>query len=87
MNAFKKCVFAFALVALAAMPVAAQTRPVVPSKDAKLILTVTDQTAGVLPGATVTVTGLEDATKGPAPIVARTADRGVVTVEIGRAHV
>ncbi len=74
MNALKRCLLAFVLAAVA-VPALAQT------KDAKLILTVTDQTAGVLPGATVTVTGLEDATKGPAPIVTRTADRGVVTVE------
>lgn len=56
---------------------AAQT----PVRDAKLIVTVTDQTAGVLPGATVTITGLDAATKSPAPIVTRTADKGVVTVE------
>ena len=52
-----------------------------PARDAKLIVTVTDQTAGVLPGATVTVTGLDAATKATAPIITHTADKGVVTVE------
>lgn len=56
-------------------PAAAQTR------DAKLIITVNDQTSGVLPGATVTLTGLDDATKTAAPIVTRTADRGLATIE------
>ncbi|TAK13846.1 MAG: hypothetical protein EPO35_09980 [Acidobacteria bacterium] len=52
-----------------------------PSKDAKLIVTVTDQTAAVLPGATVTITGLDAATKLVAPIVTHTADKGVATVQ------
>ena len=52
-----------------------------PVRDAKLIVTVTDQTAGVLPGATVTITGLDAATKSAAPIITHTADKGAVTVE------
>ena len=32
-------------------------------RDGKLLVTVVDQSGGVLPGAMVTVTGLEDATK------------------------
>ena len=77
MTVFNKLVLACALVAVAIAPAFAQT----PTRDAKLILTVTDQTAGVLPGATVTIRGLDDATKAAAPIVTRTADRGVATVE------
>jgi len=52
-----------------------------PARDAKLIVTVTDQTAGVLPGATVTITGLDAATKASAPIITHTADKGAVTVD------
>jgi hypothetical protein len=52
-----------------------------PARDAKLIVTVTDQTQGVLPGATVTITGLDAATKSAAPMVAHTADKGAVTVD------
>jgi hypothetical protein len=52
-----------------------------PARDAKLIVTVTDQTQGVLPGATVTVTGLDAATKSAAPTVTHTADKGMVTVD------
>lgn len=52
-----------------------------PARDAKLIVTVTDQTQGVLPGATVTITGLDATTKATAPIVKQTADKGILTVE------
>ena len=52
-----------------------------PTRDAKLIVTVTDQTQGVLPGATVTITGLDAATKSGAPLVTHTADKGLVTVD------
>ena len=51
-----------------------------PARDAKLILTVTDQTAGVLPGATITVTGL-GAIKLAAPLVVQTVDKGIATLE------
>ena len=51
-----------------------------PATDGRLILTVTDQTAGVLPGATVTVTGL-GAVKMTAPLVVQTADKGIATIE------
>jgi len=52
-----------------------------PARDAKLIVTVTDQTQGVLPGATVTITGLDAVTKTAAPIVKQTADKGTLTVD------
>jgi hypothetical protein len=52
-----------------------------PARDAKLIVTVTDQTQGVLPGATVTIKGLDAATKSAEPIVTHTADKGMVTVD------
>jgi len=73
----KRLFFAFVLVAAAAAPAGAQT----PAHDARLILTAADQTGAILPGATVTVTGTEEATKSSAPIVVHTADRGVVTID------
>jgi hypothetical protein len=51
-----------------------------PARDATLIVTVVDQTQGVLPGATVTITGLDATTKLMPPIVKQTADKGVLTV-------
>jgi hypothetical protein len=52
-----------------------------PARDARLVIAVTDQTSGVLPGATVTITGLDAATKSAEPIVTHTADKGSVTVD------
>lgn len=66
-----------ALVLIAALPAWAQS----PARDAKLIVTISDQTAGVLPGATITLTGLDAATKTAQPIVMQTAERGVATIE------
>lgn len=77
MKVLKRLVLALTILAAVTAPAYAQTA----ARDAKLILTVTDQTAGVLPGATVTLTGLDDATKTAAPTVTRTADRGVATIE------
>ena len=51
-----------------------------PARDSKLLLTVTDQTAGVLPGATVTVTGL-GANKTETPLIIQTGERGLATIE------
>ncbi len=48
--------------------------------DARLLVTVVDQTGGVLPGATVTVVGLEEATRTPAPHTAMTSAQGVATL-------
>jgi len=50
------------------------------SRDAKLLVTVVDQTRAVLPGATVTVTGLEDATKAVAVPPVKTSDQGIATI-------
>jgi hypothetical protein len=49
-------------------------------RDGKLLVTVVDQTRAVIPGAAVTVTGLEEATK-TAPIApVQTSDQGVATL-------
>ncbi len=49
-------------------------------RDGKLLVTVVDQTKAVIPGATVTVTGLEDATKSAAIPPVQTSDQGVATI-------
>jgi hypothetical protein len=48
--------------------------------DARLLLTVVDTTGGVLPGATVTVTGLEDATRSAVPQATTTSAQGLATL-------
>jgi hypothetical protein len=75
MTWFRRVALTAALVLIGADAVYAQT----PARDAKLILTVTDQTAGVLPGALVTLTPLSSAAD--KPTVAHTADKGVATIE------
>lgn len=50
-----------------------------PAANSTLILTVTDQTNGVLPGATVTVTAI-GANKAAEPLTGHTADGGIATI-------
>jgi len=47
----------------------------------KLVITVVDQTGGVIPNATVTVAGLEAATKAAARNPAKTDEKGIVTFD------
>jgi len=69
---------AFALViAVAAPPARAQTAP----QRGKIIVTVVDQSNGFIPGATVTVVGLEPATKAAAIPPAKTDDKGIATFD------
>ncbi len=49
-------------------------------RDGKLLVTVVDQTKAVIPGATVTVTGLDDALKTAAVAPVKTSDQGVATI-------
>lgn len=51
------------------------------ARDAKLSLTVIDPSNAVLPGATVTVTGLETATKAVAVEPGKTTDKGLATFD------
>jgi hypothetical protein len=51
-----------------------------PPRDGKLLVTVVDQTKAVIPGATVTVTGLEDATKAVTIPPVQTSAEGVATI-------
>jgi hypothetical protein len=48
--------------------------------DARLLLTVVDTTGGVLPGAAVTVTGLDDATRSATPQPTTTSAQGIATL-------
>jgi hypothetical protein len=59
-----------------ARPASAQAR-----NEARLFVTVVDQTTSVIPAATVTVVGLDDTTKRVSPPPAKTSDRGVATIE------
>ena len=50
-------------------------------RDARVQVTVVDQTGGVVPGATVTLTGLEPATQAPGPVLGTSDERGIAIVE------
>jgi hypothetical protein len=52
-----------------------------PQRDGRLLITVVDPTNGVLPGATVTVVGLEDATKAVTIPPVKTTEAGLATVD------
>ena len=69
------CLAAFLFPSLC-QPALAQT-----SRDVRLMLTVVDSSGAVLQGATVTVIGLEAATKGAAPAPGKTSDKGLVVLE------
>src|SRR3954470_16422355 len=50
-----------------------------PPRDGRLTITVVDQTGGVLPGATVTIGGMDEATKSAALAPVVTTEQGVAT--------
>lgn len=55
--------------------------------DAKLLVTVVDPSGGVIPNATVTVVGIEDATKAAEIAPLKTSSKGVATFEnLARGH-
>jgi Carboxypeptidase regulatory-like domain len=64
-----------ALIFLCEVASSAQTR------ESRLLVTVVDQTGGVLPGATVTIAGIDDNTKSTAPPPATATPQGVATFE------
>ncbi len=68
-------VFVFSWLIVAAGSVSAQT-----PRDGTLVLTIVDQTRAVIPAATVTVTGLEDATKAATIAPTPTSNQGVATI-------
>jgi hypothetical protein len=63
-------------LALSWRPAFAQT-----PKDGRLVITVTDQTGAVVQGASVTVVGLEPATKAATIAPTKTSDKGIATVD------
>lgn len=77
MIALRRLVAPLVLLLIVATTAWAQAQT--PARDGKLILTVTDQTQGVLPGATITVTAL-GANKADAPLTAHSAEGGIATV-------
>jgi hypothetical protein len=74
-SAVSRLLIAAALFLLAALPLQAQTG------RARVIVTVVDQSGAVVPDATVTLVGLDDATKANTIAPAKTADKGVATLE------
>src|SRR5262245_66571576 len=58
------------------VPALAQT-----AQDGRLIVTVVDASSAVVPGATVTITGLDDGARAPAFPPVTSSDKGVATVE------
>ena len=73
----KRCAAALGLM-LCAAPLFAQAPP----RDGRLIVTVVDQTRAVLPGATVTVSGLDEATKAVTRDAVKATDQGVATIAL-----
>ncbi len=53
-----------------------------PPRDGRLLVTVVDQTRAVIPGATVTVSALDDAAKAAARDPVKTSDQGVATMTL-----
>ena len=65
-----------AAVVCLAVPTLAQT-----PQEARVLVTVIDPTSAILPGATVTLTGIEDATKSRTVAPLKTSDKGLVIFE------
>ena len=65
---------------LGALALAAPAFPQ-PARDARLIVTVVDPSGGVIPGATVTAAGLDDANRAAAVRPATTTVNGVATID------
>jgi Carboxypeptidase regulatory-like domain len=51
------------------------------AREARLIVTIVDQTGAVIPAATVTVIGLEEATKKTTAAPVKSSDKGIATIE------
>jgi len=66
-------------VVLAAIPAFAQTPA--PAPTAKLVVTVLDQSGGLIPTAAVTIVGIEDATRAATIAPVRTSDKGAAAFE------
>ena len=53
-----------------------------PPRDGRLLVTVVDQTRAVIPGATVTISGLEEAARAVTLEPTRTSDQGIATIAL-----
>jgi hypothetical protein len=69
-----------ALIVVASVAAPALLAAQIP-REGRLLVTVTDPTGAVVPGATVTIVGLEPATKTAQPGPVKTSERGVATFE------
>ena len=77
-----KTLFSIVLVAVTSLVVVAGAfAQAQPPRDGRLLVTVVDPTNSVLPGAIVTVVGLEDATKAVTIPPVKTSEAGLATVE------
>jgi hypothetical protein len=72
------CLAAAAVAVLMAAPASAQTTP---AQTARLLLTVVDPTGGVIPGATVTIAGLEASTKAATIAPVKSTEAGLATLD------
>ena len=73
-----RAIAALVLVALGVLDARAAQAP---TARARLIVTVVDQSGAVVPDATVTVIGLEEATKASTIAPAKTSDKGIATID------
>ena len=69
-------------VALGLIASASRLSAQAPPRDGRLLITVVDQTRAVLPGATVTITGLDEATKAVTRDPVKATDQGVATIAL-----
>jgi hypothetical protein len=69
-------------VALGVMVGASRLFAQAPPRDGKLMVTVVDQTRAVLPGAVVTISGLEDATRAVVRDPVKATDQGIATITL-----
>src|SRR5690242_1830571 len=75
------------VTALLVLAVAAAALGQTPARDGTLVVTVVDQTRAVIPGATVTVAGIDESTKAATIAPTQTTDRGIATIpglKVGR---
>ena len=70
----------FAVVLFSCMILRAHTVSAQATREARLLITVVDQSNFVIPGATVTAAGAEDANRGATPAPVQTAANGLATI-------
>src|SRR5947207_5968276 len=68
------------IVLMLAIAIAFVSSAFAQSRDARLLVTIVDPSGGVIPGAIVTVVGLEEGTTAAARPAVKTAENGVATL-------